>query len=404
MLGQGDERVLLPPVRLPLDTLLGGPLSSAIMTGPPARPSQQRTRVRISEGVYRDQWGIESKVQVGPHQRTKRWPAETSIKTMQRWRDEVRVSLQQLAASEARGPFADDVEAYLDTVQHLPTLAERTYIMGLWVAEFGTRTRASLTSAEVQAVLSRWLTEGLAVSTVAHRRSALAHCYRTLDGKDARNPARGTTLPSPPRPATRALDYATIERILDAMPDIGQGVSGAARGARSKTKARLRVMAYTGLPHKLLGQLRPEDVNLTAKTITVQPRRKGAGAEGAILPLTPRGVEAFKAFIAAEAWGPFSTDSMRASFLRACAHLGLVGVRPYDLRHSFGTAAYQATGDIAAVANLLTHADVRTTKRYTLGAEFARMKAATQALGEALAKIPVTVARGSTRRHAKRPA
>lgn len=374
------------------------------MDAPELQPSQRRTRVRVSEGIYKDRWGYEAKVQVGPHQRAKRWPADTKVKTMQAWRNETRVSLQKLEANEAQGPFAEDVEQYLETVQHLPTVDERKYIMGLWVAEFGARARDDIKAPDIQAVLSRWLAAGLAVSTVQHRRTALSHLYKTLDGKDARNPVRGTSLPAAPKAATRALDYRTIEALLGAMPDVGQTFRGETRAEVSKTKARLRVIAYTGLPHKLLMQLQPEDVDLKAKTVTVQPRRKGAGASGAVLPLTPKAVAAFRQFAKANAWGPFSTDSMRASFLRACAQLGLVGLRPYDLRHSFGTAAYAATGDIAAVANLLTHADTRTTARYTRGAEFARMRAATKAVGQALSRIPVAVQRGSTRRTAKNPA
>ena len=41
---------------------------------------------------------------------------------------------------------------------------------------------------------------------------------------------------------------------------------------------------------------------------------------------------------------------------------------PKDLRHSFGTAALKASGDIYGVSKLMRHADIKTTLRYTEGA------------------------------------
>ena len=51
-------------------------------------------------------------------------------------------------------------------------------------------------------------------------------------------------------------------------------------------------------------------------------------------------------------------------------------LRPYDLRHSFGTAVYAATGDLRATQRLLGHASRTTTDRYTLAAVPDRLKSA----------------------------
>jgi hypothetical protein len=51
-----------------------------------------------------------------------------------------------------------------------------------------------------------------------------------------------------PEPQNRALTYAQIDAIVAAMLDVGQGIAGKARDDASRTKVRLRVLAYTGIP------------------------------------------------------------------------------------------------------------------------------------------------------------
>jgi len=161
---------------------------------------------------------------------------------------------------------------------------------------------------------------------------------------------------------------AGAQAILDAMPERGRGQRGQKRATVSQTKARLRVIYWTGLSHKQLMRLRPRDVDRETKTLWVERRRKGKGAKAHSRPLTDEALAAFYALDAADAWGPFSASAMRTSFLRACAALGLEGLRPYDLRHSTGTDIYAVTGDLKAVQEGLGHADIRTSMRYIQGA------------------------------------
>jgi integrase len=59
---------------------------------------------------------------------------------------------------------------------------------------------------------------------------------------------------------------------------------------------------------------------------------------------------------------------MNKSWKRACLAKNFRPCRPYDLRHSFATAALEATGDVAAVAGLLMHSEKsQMMGRYTLG-------------------------------------
>lgn len=353
--------------------------------------SQDRVRVKVSKGIYSDRWGFAAKVQVGARQVERRFPPDTKLTTIKAWRDETRVELRKVRDVPVQGAFSADVTRHLATLTHLPTYAERTHILNLWVSEFGDRLRGTITTTEIDTVLSRWLSDGLAASTVKHRRSALLYLWNRLDGEDSRNPVRAALVPQEPKPEARALSYAQIEAILAAMPDTGRREAGLRVTAGSKTKARLRVMAYTGLPQSSLMRLQPQDVNFTKREITIRPRRKGQGTNTIVVPLTAPGVKALRAFAKLDAWGTFSTSSMYASFQRACEHVG-VTARPYDLRHSFGTTIYETSGDIRATQLMLAHASSTTTARYTLGAEAKRLRTV---VGQAFPKI-VAVSRGST--------
>ncbi len=363
-----------------------------------SRTSQHRTRKRLSHGIFRDRWGISALVEVNGTRREHRFPPGTSLKRIKAWRDETKVSLRTASSRGRRGTFANDAAQYLLGVSAMPTFSQRRTHIELWVAEFGQRRRDTITTAEIDAVLNRWLVEGLAGSTVKHRRTALLHLYHRLDGQDAANPVRRSIIPAEPEPEPRGLPYDVVEQILQAMPDQGQAIKGKARDAASKTKARLAVMAYTGLPPSSIMRLRPRDVRWDAGTVFVQGRRKGRGTQGQTIPLTSAGLDALRRFDELESWGRFSTSSAWQSFQRACAKLNLHGLRPYDLRHSFGTAVYAATGDLRATQQLLGHASRTTTDRYTLAAVPARLKIAVGATDKLFqTERNVAVLRGSTK-------
>lgn len=347
-------------------------------------------RTRIDVGIYRDAWGIAATVKAGGTQREKRFLPETGLKTIKAWQNETRVALSKLAPGAARGTFAADAEKYLRAVATMPTFKEREAHVALWTAEFGTRARHTIKTVDVDVVLSKWLTAGLSPSAVRNRRTALLSLFSTLDAgvPGAINPVRGALLPRLPEATARALSYATIARILAAMPDRGQGIAGQARDSASKTKARLAVIAYTGLPHALLKALRPEMIDWQGKAVTVPARRKGAGVARRTLPLSDAGLAALKHFDALDCWGPFSNSSMLKSFHRACEAANVKPVpRVYDLRHSFATEMYRLTGDAKATAQLLMHSEQsRMMDRYTVAGVQPRALVAVDAFNEARLK------------------
>ncbi len=250
---------------------------------------------------------------------------------------------------------------------------------------FGARPRNEITDVEAKtrfAALDQDRTESLKPSTKNHIRRELFVFYQTMNGKGGYNPALHLKAVQEHYPDARALSYDVIEKILDAIKP-------------SSSKARLRVMAYTGLPQSLIAKLRLSDLHLDQSIVYVRPRRKGAGVEGRDLPLSPAGVGALKEFQRLAAFGPFQNRQLVATFARGIKVSGVKvpeGTRPYDLRHSFLTEVYRQTGDLKAVSELGMHATLEQTARYAQGAVSERATKAIESVPRfsATTKKPIT--------------
>jgi integrase len=289
----------------------------------------------------------------------------------------------------ASGSFAEDVAVYLSRVTAMPSYQTRKHQLGEWVKALGgERPRSSITATDIERVLQGWLTEGYAIQTVKLRRTDLIQVWAKLDGKRAPNPARETTLPPNAPLEPRDMTQAQVAAVFAAMPD-------------GKAKILLRVLASAGLPHKQIKQLTPADIDLPNRRIRTTARRKGQGAAGGWRPITAEAAEALAAFHQANLYGKVHNSTMLRVFQRACKRAAIPGHRrPYDLRHSFGTWIYDATGDLESAATLLGHAKLDTARRYTLGARQAvAQRATTQVQMPALgAKVAASVGKRVSRK------
>ena len=269
------------------------------------------------------------------------------------------------------GSVAADVTRYLtDYFAGRPGLEERTRHLALWIEAFGKETpRGEVTRDDIARVLNGWRAAGLAADTCNKRRTALLALYHAIDGKGGSNPVREIPKFRPPDPLPRGLPYAQIRKALARLP-------------RCKTKARLTVMAYTGIRAGQLMRLTPEHWDRRRHLLTVPGTTKGRGTKPYVVPLSTLATTALKGFDSIDAWGRFTWAPMARLWKAAARKAQLPdGTVPYDLRHSFGTAIYRATGDLQAARKLLGHASIRMTERYTLAAVPAQQRAAVKAFG-----------------------
>jgi integrase len=352
-------------------------------------------RVRLERGIFRDASGIAVTAKIGSgqtaRQAERRFPLRTSIAQLRKVREQLRVQLRLRAPLPAApGTLGADVPEYLKTVRE-SARANATILLGHWLtAGFRSTSRHAITALDVRQQLTAWSDQGCAASTVNHRRTALMSLYRVLDGADGRNPVRAVPRIPEDNEEARGFSYALVDAILAQLPDQGRptGKGTGTRPTVSQTKARLRVMAYTGLPQSVLARIESHHLHLDgeAPSLDAMPRRKGKRTRPQTIPLIPQAVDAFTALLEANALGSFSTDSMVATFRRAVAKARAAwtrkeleagtrrawplpdNLRPYDVRHAFGTETYRRTGDLRATADLMLHADIRTTMRYARAA------------------------------------
>lgn len=313
------------------------------------------------------------------------------------------------------GSFASDVQTFLakPEVKALPSVTKKNgkagaYVRMLaWWVEYLGADRASTTIQrdEVEAGIQQLLASGMAPATVYHYRTPLLRMWTVLHGKDAPNPARGTTRPEHYRETEKSIDdYKRIVAILDAMPT----ERAIKKGIRVPSIARLVAVtiAATGIPVAELNKLQRRFFQPTFGYIEMPWRNKGAGVEGHRRQLLAPGIEALAALFARFPDGRIQvsdagcTHSFKRAARRVCGPETPISL--YWLRHTFGTDVYRQTQDIEAVRRLLGHAEGSVcTARYTKGAHVEVDRAALEKLAAARAKAVQPDVQPGPRLHAK---
>jgi integrase len=345
-------------------------------------------RIRVAPGVWRDQWGLQAMVKGGRGPgNTARFKPPRTLADAIRWQRRRLAELATVATPKPpsqRGTLKADVPRYLALLPLGPSRDGMDVLLGAWLrTPLALMRRSEITREMVQLQIAQWRSaggrsgKGFAASTVNHRVAALRALYRALDPVGAHDPTTGLTKLREPEPEPRGVPFEVAEAILAQIKDRG--------GKRvpvlvSKARLRLAVILYTGLPHAQVMKIKREHIDFDKATLLTTPRRKGAGARARRLPLLPQAVEALRAFDAADCYGAFATTPVRRAWELARNRVAaditdpairalLATLRPYDLRHSFGTEVYRHSRDHRATAELLLHAPgSKITERYTLAA------------------------------------
>lgn len=363
-------------------------------------------RRRQEIGIRRKGDGWQAFIKIHGKFHSQRFALETPVQEMRAWRDDQLAKYSTAVIVAATGSFAADVARYLAK----PEIAARKYIgqvaahLARWVGALGgDRSRRSITRDEVEAVLQGWL-QTLAEPTVYHRRSSLRGFFKAMDGHAG--PVDGTTVPQHDNPIDRSVPFATLEKIVAAMPDHRYITPGIRRPSFAKLRAT--VILHTGIPPAQLMKLERHMFLRETAQMRMPWRDKGGGTPPFVLELSPAGVAAFVALDAAQAWGPFPEEALTHSFKRAARRVcgPATRIRLYDQRHSLGADLYRRTRDLATVGRLLGHVPGSTvTARYAMGAHAEVDRAAIDGVAAARAagtdnplKLPAKVARKSKSR------
>ncbi|WP_072371536.1 site-specific tyrosine recombinase [Thermophilibacter mediterraneus] len=241
-----------------------------------------------------------------------------------------------------------------------------------WLAELGVSDPEDVTRELVEAHVAELTETGLAPASVERAVSAIKglHRFMVSDGICSAHPT--SDLPLPAKPA-RLPDVISVEdagRLLD------QPFPRTPTGLRDR--AVLEVLYGCGLRASELTGLDLRAVLLDEELLRVF----GKGEKERVVPILGTAAEALGAYLergrgALEGRRPTQAVFLNARggrLTRQSVHaivekygrvVGIRGLHPHTLRHSFATHLLEGGADLRAVQELLGHANVATTQLYT---------------------------------------
>jgi len=208
-------------------------------------------------------------------------------------------------------------------------------------------------------------------STVQRRLSAIKAFFRYRELRDgALNPARELRSPRSERRLPVVLPQEQVIRLVEAE-------SGAAGPASARDRAIIETLYSSGLRVSELVGLNWRDLDEELGMVMV---RSGKGNKDRLVPIGEPALDALKAWrrempIAWEPDGPILTN-LRGGRLTSrsvenivARRIGAAGVRtkitPHGLRHCFATHLLDRGADLRSIQEMLGHASLATTQRYT---------------------------------------
>ncbi|MDP2314887.1 MAG: tyrosine-type recombinase/integrase [Pseudomonadota bacterium] len=213
-----------------------------------------------------------------------------------------------------------------------------------------------------------------APASLQQRIGAIRTFYRWLvrEGVLGESPADRLATPRVKRPLPRVLEVDEATKVVEAPWGAEEG--RASDGWREvRNLAILEVMYGGGLRVSELAALDVPDVDLDGGVVRV---RSGKGRKSRVVPLGTVATDAVRAWLAEGRivegalfrnvqGGRLTTRGLYDIVRAAGARNDLAGVHPHALRHSFATHLLAGGADIRDIQEMLGHASLSTTQRYT---------------------------------------
>jgi integrase/recombinase XerC len=221
----------------------------------------------------------------------------------------------------------------------------------------------------IRAYLAHLGRRKLSRSSMARHLSALRTFFRYLmrEGRADANPARVVATPKREKHLPSVLQPADITLLFEQV-DISTPLG-------RRDRAFLELMYGSGLRISEVVGIDIDDVELRARLVKV----RGKGSKERIVPFGSKAEEAVRAWLRDRNAPPdtsavfvnyrgarITARSVRRLFDRYVRAAALrSGVSPHTLRHSFATHLLNAGADLRGIQELLGHASLSTTQKYT---------------------------------------
>ncbi|HUP47782.1 MAG TPA: tyrosine recombinase XerC [Thermoanaerobaculia bacterium] len=221
----------------------------------------------------------------------------------------------------------------------------------------------------VRAYLAHLARRKLRRSSIARHLSALRTFFKYLmrEGVVEANPARAVATPRREKHLPAVMQPAEVATLVE-QPEGDDALT-------LRDRAFLELMYASGLRISELVGIDLDDVELRARLVKVH----GKGAKERIVPFGSKAEAALRAWLAARVAEPdeqalfvnyrggrITARSVRRLFERYVGAASLrSGISPHTMRHSFATHLLNAGADLRAIQELLGHASLSTTQKYT---------------------------------------
>ena len=219
----------------------------------------------------------------------------------------------------------------------------------------------------IRSYLAHLARKKLSRASIARHLSALRSFFKFLMREEIveRNPARSVATPRREKYLPSVLQTSDIALLFD-MPDLETPL-----GIRDR--AWLELMYASGLRISELVGIDIDDIELRARLVKV----RGKGAKERIVPFGSKAEQTIREYLKVRSSNDdalfvnyrgqrITVRSVRRLFSRYVREASLrAGISPHTLRHSFATHLLNAGADLRAIQELLGHASLSTTQKYT---------------------------------------
>jgi integrase/recombinase XerC len=237
-------------------------------------------------------------------------------------------------------------------------------------AEYVRATPDTIDIIDVRGFIADQVKRGLNKMTVSRRLSSIRSFFRFLyrEGYAKKNPAKLVANPKLPRLLPKFLSVDDVFAMIEMPEAIGF--------LPVRDKAILELLYSSGLRVSELSGLNMDDINLRETLVKV----RGKGRKERIVPVGSKAIDAIKSYLVERI---LRKSKDKALFLnRMGTRLTDRGVRrivvkyariaslscktgPHTLRHSFASHLLQGGADLRVIQELLGHASLSTTQKYT---------------------------------------